>query len=96
MTLFDEPCGKLAIAFPVAVGLSVDDDFEDESGDDDTFGYFEVGGVGEFDLGFIPESLGSWQFTVGARLVWLGDNTSEFNHGDDFEILGTPGLSIRF
>lgn len=85
----------LTFSTPVTVGLSLDDYYEDSTGDDENFGFLDIG----FLLGFpilFPESYGEWSMTLGGHLLWLGDHNEAVNKGDEFEIVGGLGFQIDF
>ena len=93
---FEEfPLGELTIGVPVQAGFSLDDYYEDGAGDDDAFGYFQVGVSASVDLP-APEGFGEWSVFAGADYVVLGDNTSNMNNGDEEEWVFTFGVSASF
>jgi hypothetical protein len=85
----------VTLVFPVAVGLSLSDYYQDSEGDDDTLGFAQVGARASIPLGE-PGRLGAWTLNAGVSLLVLGDHTSEFNGGDETEVIGTLGLQVNF
>ena len=83
------------VAFPVTLGLSVDDYYEDAAGDDDLFGYLDVGVSLTMPLD-APVGYGRWSFGASVHLLWLGDHAAAYNDGDDVEIIGSVGLAIEY
>lgn len=82
-------------AFPVVVGLSLDDYYLDSNGDEDFFGYVETGIDASIPLG-VPARYGAWSLNGGVHLLFLGDAAETVNNGDDFEVVGHLGLSISY
>jgi len=86
------------LSIPVAVGLSIDDYYQDATGDDETFGFASVGATLGMPLTFIPADYGSWSASAGVTALFLGNNTDDsvYPGADDFEIVGTVGLSMSY
>lgn len=85
----------VTLTFPVSVGLSLDDYYQDASGDDDTFGFVQVGAKAAVPLPF-GDRYGTWTLNVGVAGLFLGDHTAEINGGNDAEFLGSLGLQLNF
>jgi hypothetical protein len=85
----------ITVAAPLALGLSLSDYYEDESGDD-TFGYFSFGLGFSVPLAFIPEDFGSWSTSIGIDVYVLGDNLKEFNEGDSPFPVGILGVLMEY
>lgn len=84
---------NLTVTVPITLGLSGDDYYESPvDGDDDTFGFLEVGMMFNSSLG------DNWNITAGPALLFLGDTAEDFNDGDDsdFEIIGKLSVSTSF
>jgi len=95
-TLIEDKNYPVTLSFPVTVGLSLDDYYEFGTGDDDTFGYLNVGALFGMPLAFIPSSLGSWEIHAGVQFFFLGDNLEAVNDGDAFKAVGLIGLSVTY
>ncbi|MFQ5882976.1 MAG: hypothetical protein ACE5I9_10980 [Candidatus Methylomirabilales bacterium] len=95
-TVIESKDYPVSLAFPVTLGLSLDDYYQDSSGDDDTFGYLDAGIVASMPLGFIPADYGSVKVFAGVHFLVLGDNLEAVNTGDDFEAIGTFGISLAY
>jgi hypothetical protein len=91
----DTPLGQFALAFPVGVGIGLDDYYQRADGSSDSFGYAEVGIAASFALG---DRLGPAAPTIdfGVRHLWLDGMTEEANGGDDGEFVFTAGLTWSF
>jgi hypothetical protein len=96
VTLFDKAAYPLTLAFPITVGLSLDDYYEFDTGSDDTFGYASGGVVASVPLAFIPASFGAWQFKASVMTLVLGDNLRRINGRDDVEFIGTAGIAFTY
>lgn len=95
---FSVDAGKvpIAISFPVALGLSLDDYYQSPiTGIDDTYGYLQVGGKASIPLPF-GDRFGAWTLNAGVYGLFLGDSLTEFNRGDDAEAIGTVGVQVNF
>jgi hypothetical protein len=87
----------VAVSFPLKVGLSLDDYYEDpNTGSDETFGYFDGGIAVSTPLAFIPESFGSWEVSAAGHFLALGDSLETINGGDNFEAIGIFGISLSY
>ena len=97
LALFDDGENSIAVTVPAKLGLSLDDYYEDSTGDDDFYGYFQVGLHAAVPLeSFLPPHFGNWQMSFGIDLLFLGDNTERYNGGDEFETISTLSLSTEF
>jgi hypothetical protein len=87
----------VTLAVPVTLGASLSDYYEDTNGgDDDFFGYFDVGVVASSPLGFLPARAGPWVGELGLHWLLLGDNNEDRNVGDTTELILSFGLSTVF
>ncbi len=89
------PLAPIAISFPMSVGLSLSNYYEDATGEDDTFGFFQIGAKAAIPLPF-GDRYGSWTLNAGVYALFLGDHTADYNNGDDAEVIGTLGLQVNF
>ena len=83
------------LKFPVIVGLSLDDYYEDASGQSDTFGYVQAGVKTSIPLSSGTDG-GRWTLNASVYGLFLGDNTAAFNSGNDAEAIGSIGLQFDF
>lgn len=86
----DEPA--LELSLPARVGLSVGDYYEDDAGDDETFGYVEAGVRLAVGLGRLSCRLDDVTLigTVGG--IWLGDHAAEAGDGRRSRLLAVLGV----
>jgi hypothetical protein len=86
---------ELDVAFPVTVGLSLDDYYVDANGDDDLFGYLDVGAEASAALP-VSAQYGRWTISAGVHALWLGDAAEQVNDDDGFEVIASIGISIEY
>ena len=93
--------GVASVSFPVSVGLSLSNYFENGISTDtpfgfnDNFGHFEVGAAVAVPLG-MPEAYGSWELTGGIYLMSLGSYLESINDGDSVQAVGSIGFGIGY
>jgi hypothetical protein len=85
----------VSVSFPLSLGLSLYDYYQNAAGDNDTFGFFQVGVKASVPLPF-GDRHGTWTVKGALYGLFLGDNTAEFNHGDHAEFIATIGLQVNF
>lgn len=85
----------ISLSFPLSVGLSLHDYYQNAAGEDDTFGFFQVGMKASVPLPF-GDRYGKWTLNAGVSGLFLGDHTTEYNGGDDTQVIGTVGLQLNF
>lgn len=85
----------VAFSFPVTVGLSLSNYYEDASGDDGTFGFAQVGAKASVPLPF-GTRYGQWTLNAGVAAMFLGDHTAAYNADDDTAVVGMIGLQANF
>lgn len=95
-TFQSDDTAPVTLAVPVEVGLSLDDYYQDATGDDEFFGYFDLGVTLGMPLSWVTPRFGDWSMTTGVHLLWLGNTNEEINSGDGFEIIGSLGFSVDF
>ncbi len=86
----------ITLAVPVTLGLGLDNYYEDSSGKNDTFGYLSVKPTLSTPLSCIPSDFGEWTLSASVEMLFLGNTNKTLNHGDDFELVGTIGLSMTY
>jgi hypothetical protein len=92
---FDVGKTPISLSFPLSVGLSLHDYYQNAAGEDDTFGFFQVGMKASVPLPF-GDRYGKWTLNAGVSGLFLGDHTTEYNHGNDTQVIGTIGLQLNF
>ena len=85
----------VSFAFPVILGLSLTDYYEGSPGNDDAFGYADLGLLASLPLP-VPGPYGAWEVSGGVHLMAFGDALASFNDGDDFQAVGTFGFNIGY
>jgi hypothetical protein len=85
---------RASLAVPVKLGLSLGDYYE-LGGEDETFGFFSVGGLVTVPLGGTT-SYGAWNVHGGVEWQKLGDTTAFFNGDDDDTVIYSFGLGFTY
>lgn len=90
---FDDP---ISLAFPVTVGMSLDDYYFDDQGDDTFLGYVSVAAAAGFPL--TPGGkYGSWTLTPAVEGLFLfADNLESINGDDNVQLIGSLSLDLAF
>jgi hypothetical protein len=87
---------RASIAFPLKVGLSLGDYYENPlTGEDEKFGYFSVAGIVTVPLGGTT-SFGSWNIHGGVEYQALGTTTEYFNGGEGNQVIGSFGIGFSY
>ena len=86
----------VTLSLPILLGLSLKDYYEFGTGEDDTFGYFQMGLAASVPLAFIPAQFGSWQLKGSVSWMHLGDNLKTVNRNDRDEFIGTIGIAFTY
>jgi hypothetical protein len=81
------------IAFPVKVGLSLDDYYE-LAGVDHTFGFLSLVAIATLPM-FQSGQNGAWDLHGGIEFQSLGDTPEAFNGGDQSKFIGIIGVGFR-
>ncbi len=83
------------ITAPVKVGLSLSKYYQ-LSGEDNTFGYVDVGGLVTMPLSTIAPRFGSWNVHGGIEFYTFGDTTKSINDGGSNKVVGSVGLGVSY
>jgi hypothetical protein len=91
------PLGRRAtLTVPVKLGFSLSDYYEDPTtGEDESFGFFDVGGLVTVPLSGVASKYGAWNFHAGIDFLFLGNATEAFNIDKDGET-STTGVVALF
>lgn len=95
------PVGPVTLTFPIAVGLGSSDFYVDETGSNETYGFFTAGVTASYQLKFIPECYGVWTASAGYSYYNLGDGTDyvgvdSVRDHEDNEHVFSGGLQVAF
>jgi hypothetical protein len=85
---------RASIAFPIKIGLSLNDYYE-LAGEDNKFGFFSIGGLVTVPLGGTT-SFGAWNVHGGVEYQALGTTTEFFNGGDSSQVIGSFGIGFSY
>jgi hypothetical protein len=88
--------GRLTLTVPVKLGLSLKDYYEDPTGHDSKFGYFDVGGLLSLPLTRMPSQYGTWNVHVGIDVYAFGDTTKAANHGNGGRAVPYAGIGLTY
>lgn len=94
--LVDSADYPITLAVPVTVGLGLDNYYEDMTDDNETFGFASIKPTLSTPLSFMPRDYGEWTLSAAVEFLFLGDTNEALNNGDDFEAVGTLGLSLSY
>jgi len=91
---------KASVAFPIKVGLSLSNYYENPlTGDDEKFGFFSIAGIATIPLGGTT-SFGAWNLHGGVEYQRLGDTTALFNSDSDGpnknQVIGSIGIGFSY
>lgn len=92
----------LTLSIPVTAGFSLGNYYEDAAGDDETFGYLDIGAVFSTPLPFIPADYGTWTASAGLHYIMLGDSAADLGRdfnvtdGEDNSVYATLGVSMSY
>ncbi len=92
---FDVERTPVAICFPITLGLSLHNYYQDAAGDDETFGFASAGVKASFPLP-ISDKYGKWSLNASAFAQLLGNHAAAFNNGTTAAFLGTIGVQLDF
>ena len=86
----------ITLAFPVLTGLSLDNYYETDGSNNETWGFTSFGVQGSVPLAFMGENYGAWAFTMGATLYTFNHNLQEINDDDDPWVVGQAGITVTY
>ena len=93
---FDIGDTGITLSVPMALGLSLDDYYLDDDGDDELLGYGSISLMASIALP-MPSRYGQWALTGGVQYLHLfADSAEAANNGDSSEIIGKVGVSFSY
>jgi hypothetical protein len=95
-TLFEGSDMPVTFTAPIELGLAIDDYYEEEDGDENTFGYLNFGLSASVPLAFIPEGAGAWSFTLTGKGWYLSNTLAEANRGRSLYPQFIASLGVEF
>jgi hypothetical protein len=81
---------------PIELGLAIDDYYEEEDGDENTFGYLNFGLSASVPLAFMPEGTGDWTFKLTGKGWYLSNTLAEANRGRSLYPQFIASLGVEF
>jgi hypothetical protein len=95
-TVYTHEDWGLSVSIPLTLGMSLDDYYVDEDGDDEFLGYASVAVAASIPLP-IPARYGEWSLTGTVEyLHLLSDGLEELNNDDQSEILARVGINFSY
>jgi len=91
----DSFASGVTFSLPMAVGFGLYDYYEDANGDNDFFGFFDIGLDAAVPIP-VDAGFGRVEATAGLHALFLGDNASTFNSNDEAELYFRFGISASF
>jgi len=93
-TLNEKSTYPVSVSFPVTIGLSGDDYYEDPSGDEETLGYIQFGPHASVPLAKNTQ-WGSLSLSGGVDYLFIGPEETA-NGGDSSEFLANISLNLSY
>ena len=95
-TFNEDSDAPIALSVPVTLGLSIDDYYFDDTGDDELLGYGSIGIAASMPLP-MPDKFGDWTLNGSVTLLQLfADGLEAVNNGDNTEIIAKLGVSFAY
>jgi hypothetical protein len=89
----------VTVAIPLKLGFSLSDYYE-ANGEDNAFGYLDVGVLFTVPFTSAPTKFGSWNLHGGVDFLGLGDGTKAFNVKDGSpegsQVIGSIGIGMTY
>lgn len=86
---------KVTLAIPIKLGMSLSNYYELD-GEDNSFGYFDIGGQLTVPLTGIPSQFGTWNLHGGVDVLAFGETTKAFNAGDSSKVVALIGVGVTY
>ncbi len=97
----DLPNGAASVSFPITLGLSMSNYYENGAPligptFSNAFGFFGIGASVAYPIPNTPEGYGDWEISGGFNLLTLGDYLEFLNESDGVQAVGVFGVNIGF
>jgi hypothetical protein len=86
----------VTLAFPIVTGISLNDYYETNGHNDETWGFTSFGLVGSVPLAFMGENYGSWSATMSGTVYQFNSNLKNINDGDTPWVVGQAGIAVSY
>jgi uncharacterized protein (TIGR02001 family) len=97
MSLVESEDYPIDLTIPVTVGMSIDEFYVDDDGDNEFFGFVSVGANLGMPLTFIPSEYGAWSAGAGVTLFLLNDEAGlDDGENDDYNLVGSIGIAMEY
>ena len=89
---------EVPLEFPISLGMSLDDYYVDSDGDNEFFGYLQVGVATSISLeSLIPAKYGAWSLDLGGYYQYLfADSVEVANNDSEHVFWGKVGISFTY
>jgi hypothetical protein len=86
----------VTFSFPVELGLSADEYYEEPGRSNGHFGYLSWGLTASVPLTFVPKGYGSWSASVGGKGYYFSNALARVNSNDRLYPTVTGSLTIEY
>lgn len=86
----------VTFTLPLELGISLGDYYEEDNGEEDTFGYFSWGVGASVPLAFVPGFLGDWSVSLSAKGFVFSDALKRANDDDRLYPVVMQSLTVEF
>ena len=86
----------VTLALPIVTGISLDNYYETNGHNDQTWGFTSFGLAGSVPLAFIPAEYGTWAATASATMYTFNTNLQNINKGNDPWVVGQAGVTVTY
>lgn len=86
----------ISLTFPFKMGISMDEYYNDNAGEDDTFGYARLGFHFGVPIACIPPRFGAWSVTNGLDVYFLSDALEAYNQNDEVFPVWTSSITMEY
>ena len=89
------PIKTATLSIPVKFGMSLNNYYE-LNGEDNKFGFFDIGGLITLPLSGVNSNFGSWNIHGGVDFLAFGDTTKFINQDDSSKVVGLIGIGVTY
>lgn len=86
----------VSFTLPLEMGLAIENYYEEDNGEEDTFGYFSWGVGASVPLAFVPETFGAWSVGLSAKGFVFSDALKRANDDDRLYPVVMQSLTVEF
>jgi hypothetical protein len=86
---------RATLAIPAKLGMSLSNYYE-LSGEDQKFGFFDIGALVTLPLSGAASKFGAWNVHGGVDALFLGETGKAYNDGENAKIVGLIGIGVGY